>query len=66
MFTNVYGPPLSVFDALPPERKEAVLVVYWKNIALQPLNVRAFEGIDVSSLEVKRNDCGTQGYLLDS
>ena len=64
VFKNVYGPPISVFDSLPPERKEAVLAIYWKNMAMQPLNVRALDDIDLVSLEIKRTDEGTEGYVL--
>ena len=64
MFNNVYGPPISVFDSLPPERKEQVLAVYWKNLAMRPLSVRALDNVDVGSLEVQRTDEGTEGYEL--
>ncbi|KAK0710673.1 Mss4-like protein [Lasiosphaeris hirsuta] len=65
VFNNVYGPPLSVFDAVPPERKERVMAVYWKNVMLQPLNVRALDGIDRGTLWIERSDEGTEGYVLD-
>jgi hypothetical protein len=65
VFSNVHGPPISVFDGLPPERKEKALKVYHQNMRLQPLNARAMEGVDLSSLEIKRTDCGTDGYELD-
>jgi hypothetical protein len=64
VFSNIYGPPISVFDKLPPERKENALRLYNKNMQLQPLNVRAMEGVDLSSLEVLREDSGTAGYKL--
>lgn len=64
VFNNVYGPPVSVFDSLPPERKEKVLEMYWKNMALQPLNVRALDGVDLESLEIERTDEGAEGYVL--
>jgi len=64
VFNNVYGPPISVFDRLPPERKEQVLAVYWKNLAVRPLNVRALDYVDIGSLEVRRADEGTEGYEL--
>ncbi|KAK3313321.1 hypothetical protein B0H66DRAFT_628999 [Apodospora peruviana] len=64
VFSNVYGPPLSVFDSLPAERKERVMAVYRKNMALQPLNVRAIDGLDIELLQIKRTDEGTEGYVL--
>ncbi|KAK0654753.1 hypothetical protein B0T16DRAFT_395629 [Cercophora newfieldiana] len=64
VFNNVYGPPISVFDRLPPERREVVLAVYWKNMAMQPLNVRALDGVDLESLPVQRSDEGTAGYVV--
>jgi len=64
VFNNVYGPPISVFDSLPPERKERVMAVYWKNMALQPLNVRALDDVDLEFLKVERTDEGTEGYTL--
>ncbi|KAL6856796.1 hypothetical protein J3F83DRAFT_751856 [Trichoderma novae-zelandiae] len=67
VFSNVYGPPISVFDKLLPERKEKALAVYHKNMAMQPLNVRAIEGINLDSLRplIKREDEGTEGYALN-
>jgi hypothetical protein len=65
VFSNIYGPPINIFDRLPPERKENALKVYRKNIQLQPLNVRAMERVDLSSLEINRTDEGTKGYELD-
>ncbi|KAK1833633.1 hypothetical protein QBC39DRAFT_302466 [Podospora conica] len=64
VFNNVYGPPVSVFDRLPPERREAVLAVYWKNLDMLPLNVRALDGVDFKALVVKREDEKTGGYEL--
>jgi hypothetical protein len=65
IFGNVYGPDPSVFDKLPPERREVVLQIYHKNMALQPVNVRAIEGLDLKSIYVERTDSGTEGYMLD-
>ena len=65
MFTNIYGPPISIFDRLPPERKEVALQTYHKNMQLQPLNVRAMEGVELFSLVIARTDEGTDGYVLD-
>jgi hypothetical protein len=69
VFNNVYGPPLSVFDSLLPDRKEMALGRYWKNMDLQPLNLRAMEGLrleeDVSIMgRIVRADEGTEGYVL--
>lgn len=65
IFSNIYGPPISVFDKLPPERKEIVLAIYHKNMEMVPLNVRAMEGVDLDSLQIDRTDEGTEGYELD-
>ncbi|KAK1750195.1 hypothetical protein QBC47DRAFT_394778 [Echria macrotheca] len=65
VFTNVYGPPLSVFDRVPPERKEVVMAAYRKNMNIQPLNVRALEDVDLAMLQIKRSDEGTEGYTLE-
>ncbi|KAJ9137211.1 Glutathione-dependent formaldehyde-activating enzyme [Coniochaeta hoffmannii] len=64
VFSNVHGPPLSAFDRLPPERKERALEVYHKKMALQPLNVRALDGVDLATLQIERSDEGTEGYVL--
>ncbi|KAK2590582.1 hypothetical protein QQS21_011728 [Conoideocrella luteorostrata] len=65
VFATVYGPPLSVFDKVPPERKEHVLSVYYKNIQMKPLNVRCMEGVDIPSLTIDKNDYGDEDYVLD-
>lgn len=64
VFTNLYGPPITVFDKLPPERKAYALEVYHKNMSLQPLNVRAIEGFQLLSetININRSDEGTEGY----
>ncbi|KAI0113683.1 Mss4-like protein [Nemania sp. FL0031] len=65
VFSIVHGPPLSIFDGVPTERRDHVMYIYQKNINLQPLNVRAMEGVDMGCLEVNRRDEGTEGYELD-
>jgi hypothetical protein len=65
VFSNIYGPATSIFDKLPPERKEVALKLYHKNMQLQPLNVRAMEGVDLNTLDINRFDVGTGGYELD-
>jgi hypothetical protein len=65
VFSNIYGPDPSIFDKLPPERREKALEMYHKNMALQPLNVRTIEGLDLRSIKVERDNCGTEGYALD-
>ncbi|KAK7700659.1 hypothetical protein SLS64_010803 [Diaporthe eres] len=64
VFTNLYGPPITVFDRLTPERKAYALEVYQKNTSLQPLNVRAIEGFQLLSetININRSDEGTEGY----
>ncbi|KAK5991546.1 hypothetical protein PT974_09830 [Cladobotryum mycophilum] len=68
VFGNIYGPPISIFDKLPPERRELALGVYHKNMKLKPLNVRTLDNLDLASLRplIKREDEGTDGYVLDS
>ncbi|EHK20763.1 uncharacterized protein TRIVIDRAFT_223731 [Trichoderma virens Gv29-8] len=67
VFSNIYGPPISIFDKLPAERKERALSVYYKNMAMQPLNLRAIEDVKLDTLRplIKREDEGTDGYGLD-
>jgi hypothetical protein len=65
VFGNIYGPPKSIFEKLPLERREKALKLYNKNMQLQPLNVRAMEGVDVSLLKRKITDHGTEGYELE-
>ncbi|KAF4505953.1 hypothetical protein G6O67_007848 [Ophiocordyceps sinensis] len=62
----IYGPPLSIFDKLAPDRKAHALEVYYKNTSLLPLNVRALRG-SYESIDIQRSDEGTEGYeeLLD-
>ncbi|KAK2603054.1 hypothetical protein N8I77_009538 [Diaporthe amygdali] len=64
VFTNIHGPPITVFDRLPPERKAYALEVYHKNMSLQPLNVRAIEGFQLLSkaIGIAQSDEGTEGY----
>lgn len=65
VFSIIHGPDPSIFDKLPPERKEKALEMYHKNMALRPINVRAIEKVDLGLIDVKRDDCGTEGYSLD-
>lgn len=64
VFTNIYCPPITIFDQLPPERKAYALEVYHKNMSLQPLNVRAIEDFQFLSetININRSDEGTEGY----
>ncbi|KAI1174672.1 Mss4-like protein [Nemania sp. FL0916] len=64
VFSIVHGPPLSMLDRIPYDRREHFMTVYQKSMNLQPLNVRSIEGIDLESLDVKRTDEGTEGYEL--
>lgn len=64
VFATVYGPPLSVFDKVPPERKEHVMAVYHKNMNMLPLNVRCLEGLDISALNINKFDYGDEDYEL--
>jgi hypothetical protein len=67
LFSNIYGPPISVFDKLPLDRKERALAVYHKNMSIQPLNVRAMDDVNLGALRplIKREDEGTEGYELE-
>ncbi|KAF2429068.1 hypothetical protein EJ08DRAFT_671193 [Tothia fuscella] len=65
VFSNIYGQPMSIFDALPAERRENALKLYHQNMQTQPLNVRAMEGVDLTILEIERSDLGTAGYELE-
>lgn len=58
---NVYGPPQSVIDRLPEEKKEVVK----KNLDVKPVNIRVLEGVDVKYLKIERLDEGTDGYERD-
>jgi predicted nuclease with RNAse H fold len=64
VFATVIGPPLSVFDKVPPERKEFVMSVYRKNVRMLPLNVRCMEGLDIASLKINKTDYGAEDYEL--
>ena len=37
-----------------------------KMLDMQPVNVRALEGVDLKKLKIVRSDEGTEGYVLDS
>lgn len=65
VYSTVYGPPITVYDKLPPPTREAALAVYHKSINLQPLNLRAAEELDLASINISRSDEGTEGYQLD-
>ncbi|KAJ2978605.1 hypothetical protein NQ176_g3722 [Zarea fungicola] len=66
MFSNIYGPPISFFDKLPPERVPIVMDTYVTNMNLQPVSVRVFDDVDISTLKIEYDDCGTEGYKLDT
>lgn len=65
MFGNLYGPPISAFDKLPAERLPIVIEIYAKNMNMQPICVRVMDDIDMSTLKIDYDDCGTEGYKLD-
>lgn len=65
MFGNIYGPPISNFDKLAPERIPIVLEIYAKNMNTQPVPVRTFDGVDFASLTINYDPCGAEGYKLD-
>lgn len=65
MFSRIYGPPISIFDKLPPERLPIVMENYVKNMNMQPVCVRVFDDVDMATLKIEYDDCGTEGYTLD-
>lgn len=65
VYDNVYGPPITVFDKLPPERKSQALQVYNRNLNIIPLNLRSMVGVDLTKTRIARTDDGTRGYELD-
>ena len=65
VYKTIYGPPITIFDRLPVERRERALAVYFRNMELQPLNVRTLEGTNIDSLLIQRSNDGTEGYELD-
>ncbi|KAI1161504.1 Mss4-like protein [Nemania serpens] len=65
VFSNVHGPPSSKIDEIPADRREDFISLYIKTMNLQPLNVRAIESIDMESLNIERDDEGTEGYELE-
>ena len=64
VFTNIYGPPISIFDKLAPERKAIALETYHRNIKLLPLNVRTMENFECvhGELSINKVDEGAEGY----
>ena len=61
VYMNVYGPPKSVIDRLPEERREMIR----KNLDLKPVNIRVLEGIELEHLNIERSEEGTDGYEQD-
>lgn len=58
VYMNVYGPPQSVIDRLPEEKK----IMVRQNLDMTPVNVRVLDGIQLGGLSVARTDEGTEGY----
>ncbi|KAJ6789439.1 hypothetical protein PWT90_00240 [Aphanocladium album] len=65
MFANIYGPPLSFLDKVAPERLSLVMDSYVQNMNMQPISVRVFDDVDMSTVKVDYDHCGTEGYALD-
>lgn len=65
VYNNLYGPPQQVLDQFPGDVRERSMQKVRKNLNLQPINVRVLDGVDRTSLLVKRHDGGTEGYVLD-
>ncbi|OAA75086.1 Mss4-like protein [Akanthomyces lecanii RCEF 1005] len=66
MFWRIYGPPISFFDKLPPERLPIVMDNYAKNMNVQPVSVRMLDDVEMETLKIDHDDCGTEGYTLDN
>ncbi|KAJ4387452.1 hypothetical protein N0V93_008044 [Gnomoniopsis smithogilvyi] len=54
------GPPQSIVDKLPEEKQKFVE----QQRRIQPLYVRAMNGVDWDNIKVQRNDEGTEGYTV--
>lgn len=65
MFWKLNGPPVSMFFNLPPERLPVIIDRYAANMNMQPLNIRAFDDVEISDLKYSPEDEGTDGYILD-
>lgn len=58
---DVHGPPQHVVDRFPEDKKKMVR----RKLDLKPVNVRVLDGVELSLLEIKRSDQGTNGYERD-
>ncbi|KND87080.1 hypothetical protein TOPH_08254 [Tolypocladium ophioglossoides CBS 100239] len=65
VFGTQYGPPLRVFDSVPPERLEHVMSVYHKDMNMSPLNVRAIKGLDLASIQINGSE-GCSASTMDN
>lgn len=59
-FGNGYGPPQEVVDRLSDAKKEFVK----RQLRIQTVNVRTLEDVEWGKIEVKKEDEGTDGYVL--
>lgn len=65
VYNNLYGPARQVLNQMPADMRAKAMEMVTKNLTLQPINVRVLDGVDLSSIKVKRRDGGTEGYVLD-
>ncbi|KAF9881484.1 glutathione-dependent formaldehyde-activating gfa [Colletotrichum karsti] len=59
-FGNLYGPPQAIIDRLPEAKKDFVR----NQLEIQPLNIRVFDDIEWSELDINWSNEGTEGYVL--
>ncbi|KAM7184439.1 hypothetical protein V8F20_012223, partial [Naviculisporaceae sp. PSN 640] len=61
-------PPLTVLsDNLPLDWRENVIATYWRDTALQPVNVRALDAVDIESFRkrIVTSVEGAEVYLVE-
>lgn len=61
MFSDLYGPPAELV-ATWSEARQAMVA---RKLNINPLNVRALEGVEWDTIKVNRTDEGTEGYVVD-
>lgn len=60
IYAVTVGPPQSIVDKLPEDKQKFVE----QQRRIQPLYVRAMNGVDWESLKIERSDEGTEGYSV--
>ena len=61
VFCNLYGPPEAVVQRLSAAKQEMVK----KQLEIQPVNLRALDGIEWSDLTIQTSDEGQEGYSVE-